>query len=116
MIILSASSMLTPITFQILLSLGEAEQHGYAITADIAARTNGRMQIQPGNLYRSLRTLLDEGLVEESTRRPAPEADDERRRYYRITAAGRREAAAELARLEEQVREARGMSWLKRRS
>lgn len=105
--------MLTPITFQILLSLGDAERHGYAITADIAARTAGRMQIQPGNLYRSLRTLLDAGLVEESERRPAPDVDDERRRYYRITRAGRREAAAEVTRMEVQLREAKSARWLK---
>lgn len=107
--------MLTPITLQILLSLGEAEQHGYAITSDIASRTGGRVQIQPGNLYRSLRTLLDAGLVEESSRRPAPDADDERRRYYRITAAGRKEVTAEIARLETQLREAKSTRWLKNR-
>jgi DNA-binding PadR family transcriptional regulator len=107
--------MLTPITLQILLSLGDAERHGYAITSDIAARTDGRMQIQPGNLYRSLRALLDEGLVEESVRRPAPDADDERRRYYRITPAGRREATAEIARLETLLHEAKNMRWVKAR-
>jgi len=105
--------MLTPITFQILLSLGDAEQHGYAITSDIAARTSGRLQIQPGNLYRSLRTLLDAGLVEESDRRPSPDADDERRRYYRITSAGRRAVTAEIARLEMQLREAKSTRWLR---
>jgi DNA-binding PadR family transcriptional regulator len=105
--------MLTPITLQILLSLGDAERHGYALTADIAERTSGRMQIQPGNLYRSLRTLLDAGLVEESDRRPAPDLDDERRRYYRITAAGRRAAADEVAQMEALLRQVKSTAWLK---
>jgi DNA-binding PadR family transcriptional regulator len=108
-------SPLTPIALQILLSLGDGERHGYAITADIAERTAGRVQILPGNLYRSLRTLLDDGLIEESSRRPAPEADDERRRYYRITSRGRKAAAAEIERMEALVREARNTRWLKAR-
>jgi DNA-binding PadR family transcriptional regulator len=107
---------LTPVIFQVLLSLGDAERHGYAIAADIAERTDGRMQIQPGNLYRSLRTMLDEGLIEESARRPAPDLDDERRRYYRITPQGREAAVAEVARLEELVRGAKTARWLKLRS
>lgn len=105
--------VLTSIALQVLLSLGDAEQHGYAITADIAARTDGRMQILPGNLYRSLQWLLDHGLIEESDRRPAPELDDARRRYYRITAAGRKAVAAEVESLERVVRDARRLSWLK---
>jgi DNA-binding PadR family transcriptional regulator len=71
------------------------------------------MRIEPGNLYRSLRTLLDDGVIEESERRPAPDLDDERRRYYRITPFGRRVAAAETARLEALVREAKAKKWLR---
>ena len=107
------ASPLTPISLQILLSLGDGELHGYAITSAIAERTGGRMQIQPGNLYRSLRTMLESGLIEESDRRPASDLDDERRRYYRITARGRRAAVSEIARLEALVREARRTRWLK---
>jgi DNA-binding PadR family transcriptional regulator len=102
---------LKPVAFQILLSLADGEQHGYAITQDIAGRTSARMRIEPGNLYRSIRTMLDEGLIEESDRRPAPDQDDERRRYYRITALGRRVAVAETGRLESMVLEARGKRW-----
>ena len=105
---------LTPVILQVLLSLGDGELHGYAITAAIAERTAGRMQIQPGNLYRSLRTMLDTGLIDESDRRPASDLDDERRRYYRITAKGRRAAADEIARLEELLRGARRSRWLKK--
>lgn len=112
------SEPLTPVILQVLLSLGDdasGERHGYAIAADIAQRTDGRMQIQPGNLYRSLRTMLDEGFIEESARRPAPDLDDERRRYYRITARGRDAAAAEIARLDALVRAAKTARWLKAR-
>src|SRR6476646_8719298 len=102
---------LRPVTFQILLTLAGGERHGYGITQDIAGRTSAKMRLEPGNLYRSLRTMLDDGLIEESERRPAPDLDDERRRYYRITPLGRRVAAAEIARLEavfaDRLREAR---------
>jgi DNA-binding PadR family transcriptional regulator len=107
---------LTPAILQVLLSLGDEERHGYAIAADIADRTGGRMQIQPGNLYRSLRTMLDDGLIVESARRPASDVDDARRRYYRITPRGRDAAVAEIARLDDVVRTARSARWLKLKS
>jgi DNA-binding PadR family transcriptional regulator len=107
---------LKPVEFHVLLSLADAERHGYGITRDIAGRTSARMRIEPGNLYRSLKAMLDSGLIEESERRPAPDLDDERRRYYRITALGRRVAAAETARLEALVAEARARRWLKTRA
>jgi len=104
---------LKPVAFQILLSLAEGEQHGYAITRDIGARSSAHMQIEPGNLYRSIRTLLDDGLIEESDRRPAPDLDDERRRYYRLTNLGREVAEAETARLEAVVADARRRRWVR---
>jgi DNA-binding PadR family transcriptional regulator len=107
---------LKPVMFQILLSLADGERHGYGITQDIAARTAARMRIEPGNLYRSLRTLLDGGVIEESEKRPAPDLDDERRRYYRITPFGRRVAAAETARLEALVAEAKGKKFVRGRA
>jgi DNA-binding PadR family transcriptional regulator len=106
---------LKPIVFQILLSLADGEHHGYAITQDIAGRTSAKMRIEPGNLYRALRTMLDDDLIEESERRPAPDLDDERRRYYRITPTGRRVAAAEVARLETIVAEAKAKKWMRAR-
>jgi DNA-binding PadR family transcriptional regulator len=106
---------LKPVVFQILLSLADGERHGYAITQDIAGRTSAKMRIEPGNLYRALRTMLDDRLIEESERRPAPDLDDERRRYYRITPTGRRVAAAEVRRLEVIVTEARSKKWMRAR-
>jgi DNA-binding PadR family transcriptional regulator len=107
---------LKPVEFQILLSLADSERHGYGITQDIANRPSARMRIEPGNLYRSLKAMLDAGLIEESERRPAPDLDDERRRYYRITALGRRAAAAETVRLEQLVAEAKTKKWTKARA
>jgi DNA-binding PadR family transcriptional regulator len=107
---------LKPIVFQVLLSLVDAERHGYAIVQDIAERSSARLQIQPGNLYRTLRDMLDEGLIEESDRRPAPGLDDERRRYYRITRFGQRVASAEAARLVDLVADARARNLVKGRA
>ena len=107
---------LKPVVFQVLLSLLDGERHGYAIVQDIAERSSARLQIEPGNLYRTLRFMLDEQLIEESARRPSPEADDERRRYYRITKFGQRVASAEAARLVELVADARARHLLKGRT
>ena len=106
---------LRPVVFQVLLSLVEGERHGYAIVQDIAERSAAHLQIEPGNLYRTLRFMLDEELIEESERRPAADHDDERRRYYRITRFGERVASAEAARLAELVAEARARKLLKGR-
>src|SRR5262245_33301775 len=98
---------LRPVVFQVLLSLADGERHGYAIVQDISQRTAARMRLEPGNLYRSLKWMLDRGLIEESERRPAPDLDDDRRRYYRITRFGERTGAAEAARLQALAAEGR---------
>src|SRR5438552_294992 len=87
------------IEFHILLALAGEERHGYAILQEIAALTDGELELEPGTLYRALHRMLRDGWVVESARRPAADVDDERRRYYRITPAGRRVASAEAARL-----------------
>ena len=87
----------------VLASLADADRHGYAIKKDIAQRTGGDVRLGSTTLYRLLGRLLDEGLIEESTARPAAHLDDERRRYYRITPAGRRALRAELKRLDRLV-------------
>jgi DNA-binding PadR family transcriptional regulator len=90
---------LAPAVFHILLSLAEGERHGYALKREIAARTDGRMRLGPGVLYGSIAKMQEQGLIEESDDRPDPHLDDERRRYYRITAFGRKVAHAEAARM-----------------
>jgi DNA-binding PadR family transcriptional regulator len=98
---------LRPVAFQVLLSLLDGELHGYGLVQDIARRTASGIDLEPGNLYRHLKAMLDSGLIEESDRRPVAERDDERRRYYRITRLGRLTAAAETTRLEVVLADAR---------
>lgn len=98
---------LKPVVFQVLLSLAEGDLHGYAIVRDIAERTAAKIDLEPGNLYRVLKGMLDEGVIEESGRRLAADRDDERRRYYRLTPFGRKVAMAEAARLERVLADAR---------
>ena len=81
--------------FLILFALLDGERHGYVLMKDVEEQSEGVVRIDPANLYRSVRRMLDRGLIEESDRRPAPEADDERRRYYRITDSGRNAVAEE---------------------
>jgi DNA-binding PadR family transcriptional regulator len=90
---------LKPVELLVLTMLTGGERHGYGIRADIAEHTRGAMRLEAGNLYRSIRRLELDGLVEESGRRPAADADDERRRYYRLSALGKRVLAAEMLRL-----------------
>ena len=90
---------LKPDAFYVLLVLLHGERHGYAIMRDAAERSGGRVQLQAGPLYRLLARMLEDGLVAESQRRPAADADDERRRYYRVTALGRRTIAADAERM-----------------
>ena len=95
---------LKPHWFHVLLSLADQEQHGYGIMQEVLERTDGRVRLWPATLYGTLKRLTDEDLIEESDERPAPELDDARRRYYRLTKLGRRVLAAESERLEDLVR------------
>jgi DNA-binding PadR family transcriptional regulator len=90
---------LTPPVFHILLALAGEERHGYGIMQDVAQQTGGALQLGPGTLYGCLKRMLAAGLVEESEERPDPALDDERRRYYRMTAVGKRTVRAEAQRL-----------------
>jgi DNA-binding PadR family transcriptional regulator len=94
-------------TFHILVAVAGEDRHGYAIMQDVAARTNGALKLSPGTLYGSIRRMLEEGLIVELSDRERPAADDERRRYYRITPFGRSVAQAEWARLTRLLRQAR---------
>jgi len=89
--------------FYILLSLSGQEQHGYGIMNDVLESTSGQIRLWPATLYGTLKRLIDEGLIEESDERPAPELDDARRRYYRLTPAGKKVLDAESERLEQLV-------------
>ena len=94
-------------TFHILIALADGDRHGYGIIQDVAARTDGALRLSAGTLYRSIQRMLEQGLIVETDERPAPDQDDERRRYYRNTAFGAAVARAEARRLTQLVRLAR---------
>lgn len=95
---------LKPLVFQILLALADEERHGWSLVREVQQRGEFA-RLMPGNFYRTLRTMLADGLIEEVRRRSV--SDDERRRYFRLTTLGGRLAAAEARRLEALVVEAR---------
>jgi DNA-binding PadR family transcriptional regulator len=97
---------LPPATFHILLALAGEDRHGYAIIQDVEARTEGELRLSAGTLYRSLARMVEQGLIVEVAKRRTA-ADDERRRYYRITPFGTAVARAEMRRLTQLVRLAR---------
>lgn len=108
-----ASLPLTPISFEILLSLVAEDRHGYGILQTVESRLSGHLPMRTGTIYRALARLVDEGLIVAA----APSAKrgpdtDERRRYYRITPQGRRIARAEAERLADQVAAARAQRLL----
>ena len=103
---------LPPATFHILMAVADDDRHGYAIIQEIAARTDGAIRMSAGTLYRSIQRMIDQDLIVEVHERPAPELDDERRRYYRITRFGRAVARAEAQRLRELVRLARASGFV----
>ena len=88
----------------ILLSLVGNEQHGYGIMQEVLERTNGTVRIWPATLYGALQRMISAGLIEESEERPAPELDDARRRYYRLTRFGRTVLDLECDRLRDLLR------------
>jgi len=94
---------LRPIEALILTMLAGGDSHGYAIRQDILEQTSGAYELEAGNLYRHIRRLEEEGLIEPSSRRPGA-GEDSRRVYYRMSAFGRRVLAAEMSRIRELLR------------
>jgi DNA-binding PadR family transcriptional regulator len=107
---------LPPATFHILMAVAQEDRHGYGIIQDIARRTGDELRLSAGTLYRSIQRMLEQGLIMESDDRPAPEFDDERRRYYRISAFGIAVARAETRRMAQLVRIARTQGLLPERA
>jgi DNA-binding PadR family transcriptional regulator len=103
---------LRPVEFEILLVLSGADSHGYGIIKEAENRNPDQSPMETGTLYRALRRLTEAGMVEPSGQRPAPDLDDERRRYFSITPFGRAVAAAEARRLSAQVDAARARELL----
>src|SRR4051812_48180204 len=103
---------LTPTVFHVLLALATGERHGYGVTEAVAAATGGAVALRTGTVYTILKRLLDEAVIVESNRRPGPDEDDQRRRYYALTPLGRRVAEAEAQRLNQVVGLARSRRML----
>ena len=101
--------------FQILLALVGEDLHGYAIMRQVAEQTGNRIRLGPGTLYSSIRSLLENGLIEELDSREDAVSGDERRRYYRLSSAGRKLARTEAQRLAEVLRVARAKKILRGR-
>ena len=96
---------LKPAVFHILLALSEEDLHGLGIADEVEEATGGAMRLGPGTLYRSLKEMTRDGLVRDA---PAPaEDEDPRRKFYRITEAGREVLQAEASRYERIVEVAR---------
>jgi len=93
--------------FHILLSLADEDRHGYGIMRHVQQQTEGRMRLGPGTLYSSIQALLEEELIEEVGEPQGSGSGSERRRYYRLTSAGRKLARAEAERLAGILRVAR---------
>lgn len=102
---------LKPAVLQILLALAEAPSHGYGVAEAVRRRSKGRVRMETGPLYRHLKRLLDDGLVEEATERP-PDDDSRRGAYYRLTRLGQKVVAAEGARLADVVSLTEGLGLL----
>lgn len=96
---------LSKATLYILLTLVSEDRHGYGIMQEVARRSAGQYKLGPGTLYDNLQKMVDQNLLAEASARTS--GDDPRRRYYRLTGFGRKVLAAEVARLEAIVREAR---------
>ena len=90
---------LTPLSFNILLALADADRHGYGIIKEIEARTGEPMRSGTGTLYLAIQRLENEALIEPAPPPPDPRREDARRRYYRLTSLGRAAAEAEAERL-----------------
>ena len=91
----------------VLLAIGTEERHGYAIMREIERMTDGVTRLGPGGIYTTIRRLLGDALIEECDERPDPGVDDQRRRYYKLTAAGRKMLSAELERFQDALEAAR---------
>jgi DNA-binding PadR family transcriptional regulator len=101
--------------FHILVALADRDRHGYSIMQDVASRTDGKVRLSAGTLYSAIRRMLEQGLIDELRESPDPESEDERRRYYALTALGRLVATVEARRLTEMLSQARATGLIPRK-
>ena len=105
---------LSPAMFHVLLALAGDDLHGYAILKEVELRTSGKVRLSTGTLYGIIKRLVNDGLISERRSKPADASEDERRRYYRLTALGRETAAAEARRMDEVLAVARSKNLLRK--
>src|SRR5579871_1654462 len=103
----NSQSGMTPAMFNVLIALADGDKHGYAVLKEVAEHTAGAVQLSTGTLYVLIKRLLEDGLITEVTGRAGAPRDDQRRRYYRLTAEGRALAVEEARRLEKVLARAR---------
>jgi DNA-binding PadR family transcriptional regulator len=103
-------------TFHILVALADRDRHGYSIMQEVSERTAGEIRLSPSTLYSAVKRLLEQGFIEELEERPDPEHDDERRRYYRLTKAGKRAAMEEARHLEKLLSDARASGLVRKQA
>jgi DNA-binding PadR family transcriptional regulator len=108
-----AKRPLTPAEFAVLIALADGEKHGYAILKSVARDSDGPA-VGPATLYTIVRRFLESGFIAESATRPDVHLDDERRRYYRLTDAGRAAARTEAERMESLLASARAKNLLRK--
>jgi DNA-binding PadR family transcriptional regulator len=101
-----ADSPLAPAAFLILFALAAGDKHGYAIMQEARKLSDHTFQIGPATLYTTIQRLLDSDRIREV---PGPEHGDSRRKYYRLTSAGKSALHAELARMEAMVKKSKAM-------
>jgi DNA-binding PadR family transcriptional regulator len=97
---------LAPAAFLILFALASGDKHGYAIMQEARKLSADTFQIGPATLYTTIQRLLDSDRIREV---PGPEHGDSRRKYYRLTGAGKAVLHAELARMEAMVKKSKAM-------
>jgi DNA-binding PadR family transcriptional regulator len=102
---------LPPAALHVLLAIGPAERHGYAIMGEVKRITDGAVRMGPGTLYGTLKRLLADGLIEETSGLQNAESGARRRRYYRLTARGRAVAASEVENLQMLLRRSGAQEW-----
>jgi len=105
---------LKPKVLHILLAVADGPRHGYSIMQEVLERTDGQVRLWPAALYGLLRDLEQLDLIVESNDRPSADEDDERRRYFELTAHGKRVLDAEVRRLEAIVSHARSSRALRK--
>lgn len=91
---------LRPVEFLVLVSLAEGDLHGYGLTQALDERSSGAVRLEPGNLYKVLKRLVSDGLIESAGHKPAADLENERRHYYRLTRLGERVVAVEARRVQ----------------